>query len=365
MKTIAALMSAACPRQLVSGQSSQRLLSTSMTTRKLSIKHALWVTVAAVLGIAVLGYVRWSELAGTSLDGALVVKHPESGRSNEVPNAAPAASLAAVPVSGVAQAGKGTPPAKLQANMVNWDRFPGGLMPATARALREQDGRAAYELVSLIEACERLPESMERTRQHLTEMQAQRILKPSDQRWTTQYLNAMQQDLAQCQAVSGDRKALRRQLLEVAPRDRVEGAGMALFLEGLERPDVLAQVLREAEAGDGLAVKQVALGVLPAASPLQREAARDALVRGAQDPALNADPIDNLQRHLRALERHVAVEVARADPGNAAKAAAADTAYVGGVAPKLHPSSDPQVRALADQYLAALKRRQMAQQSAG
>jgi len=61
----------------------------------------------------------------------------------------------------------------------------------------------------------------------------------------------------------------------------------------------------------------------------------------------------------------VAVEVARADPGNAAKAAAADTAYVGGVAPKLQPSSDPQVRALADQYLAVLKRRQMAQQSGG
>lgn len=336
-----------------------------MSTRQLRIKHALWVAVAAVLGIAVLGYVRWSELTGTPLDGALVVKHPASGLSNEVPKAEPPAALATAPNSRAAHADKGTPPAKLQANMVDWDRFPGGLMPASARAVREQDGRAAYELVRLIEACERLPESMEQTRQHLTEMQAQRILKPSDQRWTTHYLNAMQQDLAQCQALSGDRKALRRQLLEVALLDRVEGAGMALFLEGLERPDVLAQVLREAEAGDGWAVKELALGILPAASPLQREAARDALVRGAQDPALNSDPIDNLQRHLRALERHVAVEVARADPGNAAKAAAADRAYVGGAAPKLLPSSDPQVRALADQYLVALKKRMQSQQVGG
>lgn len=293
------------------------------------------------------------------------VQQPASNVLNDVPHArTPTAASGPGPV-GEAQGTTGAAGVEARATMVDWSRFPGGLMPASARAVREQDGRAAYELVSLIETCERLPESMERTRQHLTEMQAQRILKPSDQRWTARYLNGMQQDLAQCQALSGDRKALRRQLLEVALLDQVSGAGMGLFREGIDRPDVLVQVLREAEAGDGSAFAVLAEGILPMASPLQRDAARDALVRGAQDPALNADPFDNLQRHLRALERHVAVEVARADPGNAAKAAAADTAYVGGVAPKLQPSSDPQVRALADQYLAVLKRRQMAQQSGG
>lgn len=241
--------------------------------------------------------------------------------------------------------------------MAEWSRYPSGLMAAVDQAVRRQDGPSAYDLARILEACAQLPEKLERTRRQMSDMQAQRVLQPADRSWTEQLLTAMQQDQAHCQALSGDVKALRRQLLEVAVRGGVEGSGMDLLAEGIEEPWVLRQVLREAESGDGFGLRKLAKGDIPQATRLQRDAARDALVRGARDPALNGDRVDGLQLHLEAVERRIAMEESRADPANATKAATADRAYRGEGAPLLQPTTDPQVRALADQYLAAVMRR--------
>ncbi len=251
-------------------------------------------------------------------------------------------------------------PPKSLVTLADWSRYPSGLMVAVNEALQQQDGLAAYELVRILRDCAGLPEYMEGVRANFADMQTRGILKQDSRHLADMFLASMQRDQAHCQTLTGDSKILRRQLLQVAVRAGVHGSGMSLLSDGIEVPWVTQQVLREAEAGHGLALQTLANGDIPQATRLQRDAARDALVRGAQDPALNVDPFDNLQRHLVAVERHVAVEVARADPGNADKATAADAAYAGKGAPKLKPSTDPQVRALADQYLAALKKRQTA-----
>ncbi|HLO93360.1 MAG TPA: hypothetical protein VK195_03520 [Burkholderiaceae bacterium] len=247
--------------------------------------------------------------------------------------------------------------------LADWKLYPGGLMAAADQALRQKEGKQAYELVRIVDACDGLQVRLEGTRQNFADLQTQGILKPSDRHLAESLLASMQRDQAHCQALHGDLKGLRRQLLEVAVRAGVEGSGVALLLSGVEEPWVTSQVLREAEGGDGMALRMLASGDLPQAKRLQREAARDAFVRGAQDPDLRSDASARIQQHLAAVERHAAVEDWRAEPANAAKAAAADAAYVGKGAPQLQGSTDPQVRALADQYLVALKKRLLAKGS--
>ncbi len=319
----------------------------------------IWILAGAALGALVLfGVMPWKAEAPPRPASIDPVRH-DAG-TGPMPTASgipPAPGLAAdVPSTAIATS---RPPASSQvrANLAEWSRYPSGLMGAADQALRRQDGPGAYDLVRILEACARLPEKLERTRQQVSDMQARRALEPADRSWTEQLLTAMQQDQAHCQALTGDVKVLRRQLLEVAVRAGVEGSGMDLLTDGVEEPWVMRQVLREAESGDGFGLRKLAKGDIPQATRLQRDAARDALVRGARDPALNGDPVDGLQMHLDAVERRIAMEESRADPTNATKAATADRAYRGEGAPLLQPTTDPQVRALADQYLAAVKRR--------
>ncbi|WP_269630634.1 hypothetical protein [Pelomonas sp. BJYL3] len=244
--------------------------------------------------------------------------------------------------------------------LTDWSRYPSGLMAALDQAVREQDGPAAYELVRILQRCERLPQDMERMRQQLSDLQTQGILMHKDRSFMDLLLSTMQQDHSHCQALSGDLKQRRRQLLEVAVRQGVDGAGMALFSAGVREPWVTRQVLREAERGDDAALAVLALGEIAHASRLQREAAGDALLRSASEPA--ADPAEDrrLRRSLEEIARQRLLQAWQADPGNPAKSAAAKAAYLGESVPPMQGSTDAQVLALADQYFAALTRRRRA-----
>lgn len=270
-----------------------------------------------------------------------------------------AAAPATVPSSGSTAAAS----AVAAVTLADWKRYPGGLMAAADQALRQQSGKQAYELVRIIDACGGLPARLERTRQNLADLQTQGILKPNDRQLAETLLASMQRDQAQCQVLSGDLKGLRRQLLEVAVRAGIDGSGVALLPSGVEEPWVTTQALREAEGGEGMALRMLASGDLPQASRMQRDAAREALRLGARNPDLRAEDVFRIQQHLEAVERHAAVEDWRADPNNPAKAAAADAAYVGKSAPHLQAATDPQVRTLADQCLLALERRLSGQES--
>lgn len=291
----------------------------------------------------------------------------DQGRPRDVSvavNAASGVMSSQAQTVGPAEAGQSmsrvAAPSKPVITLADWSRYPSGLLVAAEQVIGRRDGAEAYALVGILEDCARLPKKLEETRQQLAELNARRTLTPGDRQWTNRLMNLMQQDQAHCQVLTGDLKALRRQLLEVAVRAGVEGSGVDLWSDGNEEPWVGRQVLREAEAGDAAALRKLALGDISQATRLQRDAARDALVRGARDSSLNEELFDNVQSHLNLVERHVAVEEWRADVHNAAKAAAADAAYTGRGAPKLQPSTDMQVRALADQYLEALKKRRAA-----
>lgn len=174
-------------------------------------------------------------------------------------------------------------------------------------------------------------------------------------------LATLQRNNAFCQALSGDLKARRLQLLEVAVRAGIDGSGMDLLLAGNSEPWVTAQVRREAESGDILALRQLATVQIPPATRLQLDAARDAIVRAARDAELQGDPRNKMDDYLASVERQVALEAWALDQNNPTKRAIAKAAYQGNGAPKVEPSTDPQVTALSTRYLEALKKRRRAE----
>lgn len=333
-------------------------------TMEVSLRHRklVWaLAIAAVLVFAGLRMVRWT---GTQ-PLAEVPDTPVGDKGAATPPAAWASSPWAVQSLKASTLEQGTssrasgaaPPTAM--GMADWTRYPGGLMAGMDQALQQQDGRGAYELVRILARCAGLSEEMERSRQLLSDMQTQGLLKQGDRHLTDTILSSMQRDQAHCQTLAGDLQGKRRQLLEVAARQGVEGAGMSLYADGVHEPWVMRQVLREAELGQDTALTVLALGDVPQASRLQRDAARDVLVRGVSDLSMNSPADRYLQRSLDRVASQVALEAWKADPGNTAKTAVAKAAYLGQGAPALQPSTDPEVRALSDQYLAALKRRRV------
>ncbi|HLO95744.1 MAG TPA: hypothetical protein VK195_15635, partial [Burkholderiaceae bacterium] len=169
-----------------------------------------------------------------------------------------------------------------------------------------------------------------------------------------------QRDQAHCQTLTGDPRLQRRQLLEVAARQGVDGAGMTLYLAGVAEPWVTQQVLREAERGHEMALDALASGELPQATRLQRDAAAEALLRSAEQPSANPVAARRLRDRLASIARQRVKEAWLADPGNPARIAAAKAVYQGEPVPPLQATADPQVRSLADRYLDTLRKRQAA-----
>lgn len=310
---------------------------------------------------------------GWGLSKVLVVSAPgENARGtadqtlNEpAPGAVRFAAASAVPVPMTSAQGQDRQAgARASATyLTDWSRYPSGLMAALDQAIRNEDGLAAYELVRILQRCERLPQELERTRQQLSDLQATGILKQQDRRFMDLLLPAMQRDHSHCQELTGDLRHQRRQLLEVAVRQGVDGAGMTLLSDGVREPWVMRQVLREAEDGDDAALAVLALGEIAQASRLQRDAAGDALLRSASEPAASPPEKRRLQRWLDEIARQRVMQAWQLDTGNPAKSEAAKAAYLGEGVHPLQRSTDARVLALADQYFTALKKRKLAQGS--
>lgn len=240
------------------------------------------------------------------------------------------------------------------------DRYPSGLGTAANQALQTADGKQAASIANDLGTCAGIQGSLRSLQASLnqtSDLGSRQILQ---QQWKVR-----QQDAAYCQAVPGDINALRAKLLSLAVDQGVDGAGTDLaLLGGNGQVSVMRQVLKEMEGGHARALNLVADGLISAASPLQVAAARDAIVRGASDPDLRGPAGPGLEKDLNFMQRQASVDAWKADPQSSAKLSAARTAWSsehGGT--PLAPSTEPQVRALSDQYLTALKRRMAAQGS--
>ncbi len=240
------------------------------------------------------------------------------------------------------------------------DRYPSGLGTAADQALQTADGKRAASIANDLATCTGIQSSLRGLQASLnqtSDLGSRQILQ---QQWKVR-----QQDAAYCQAVPGDINALRAKLLSLAVDQGVDGAGTDLaLLGGYGQASVMRQVLKEMEGGHARALNLVADGFIAAASPLQVAAARDAIVRGASDPDLQGPTGPGLEKDLNFMQRQASVDTWKADPQNSAKLSAARTAWSGEHGgTQLTPSTEPQVRALADQYLSALKKRMAAQGS--
>lgn len=294
---------------------------------------------------------EWRGAGGAS--SAQVTSRDPSQASNPVAGAAPAAT-------GPSHGPMSMPDEALAT--IPWHRYPSGMPAAAELALQKRDAGQAYAVAADLQVCQGMGAALRALESQLnrtTDAARRQLLQ---QQWTVR-----QKDAAYCQAIPGDVGALRLQLLALAVQQEVPGSGTDLALAGQGgQPAVMKQVLHEMALGQVRALSMVADGMVAAATPLQVAAARDALVRGARDPALQGPGGPELEKELDFLQRHAAVDAWKADPGNGGKREAASRAWTdpqGGA--RLEPSTDPEVRALADQYLAALKRRSKAGQGGG
>lgn len=240
-------------------------------------------------------------------------------------------------------------------------RYPQGLAPLVGDAIQRQDGRLAMELAQALSRCERVLRMQSQLRESMQNEAA-----PPNRQILHNAHEALQREQATCQAVGGDGASLRRQLLQTAAKAGESGASFELFLLGESGQPVMQQLVLDGERGDRQSLRIVASGLAAAATPLQIAAAKDAFVRGAGMSDLPQGLRDELISDLDFLNRQGLAEALKVDSPQAGKLAAARQAWTQEqVGMTLVPSMDPQVRALADQYLAALKRRQKAQQGGG
>ncbi|HLO94680.1 MAG TPA: hypothetical protein VK195_10200 [Burkholderiaceae bacterium] len=244
--------------------------------------------------------------------------------------------------------------------LIPWDRYPSGLGTAAGQALQTGDGERAASIANDLGVCVGIQSSLQSLQASLNQTSNLGSRQILQQQWKVR-----QQDASYCQAVPGDINVLRAKLLSLAVDQGVDGAGTDLaLLGGRAQENVMRQVLKDMEGGHARALNLVADGLIAAASPLQVAAARDAVVRGASDKDLQGTTGPELEKDLDFMQRHATVDAWKADPQNSAKLYAARTVWSdehGGT--RLAPSADPQVRALADKYLAALKKRKAAQGS--
>ncbi|MDL5030703.1 hypothetical protein QRD43_02195 [Pelomonas sp. APW6] len=209
------------------------------------------------------------------------------------------------------------------------------------------------ELAQALSRCERVLRMQSQLRESMQNEAA-----PPNRQILHNAHEALQREQATCQAVGGDGASLRRQLLQTAAKAGESGASFELFLLGESGQPVMQQLVLDGERGDRQSLRIVASGLAAAATPLQIAAAKDAFVRGAGMSDLPQGLRDELISDLDFLNRQGLFEALKVDSPQAGKLAAARQAWTQEqVGMTLVPSMDPQVRALADQYLVALKKR--------
>lgn len=242
---------------------------------------------------------------------------------------------------------------------IPWKRYPSGMQAAADMALQGRDGKQAFAVAKDLQVCQGMGDSL-----RLLQLTLNNSGDAASRQLLQQQWKVRQQDAAFCQAVPGDLGALRARLLAVAVEQGMEGSGTDLALAGQRsHPAVMKQVLKEMESGHDRALALVGSGLISAASPLQVAAARDAIVRGAHDPDLEGPDGPGLAKDLDFMQRQATVDAWKADPQNTARLEAARKAWTDNPSQSgtpLAPSTDPQVRVLADQYLMALKKRHAA-----
>lgn len=207
-------------------------------------------------------YLIWSGLGGV----------PEEGGRGVVRNAG-ASSMAASPsnkslppvidVSSIAQpapqeassaAGRDAAPKLKVRGQLDWSRYPGTLQDQVEKALSNRDGKMAADLAAKLKTCDRNARMLEVAGSQGGESGST----PSLQAIRNERLQEYQRQIAICQSVVGDQKQVRMRLLDVAVEQKFVGAANQLFNLGVRRPDVLQQVVRDAQEGDLASISDVA-----------------------------------------------------------------------------------------------------------
>lgn len=137
---------------------------------------------------------------------------------------------------------------------LNWNLYPGTMQDQVQKALTDQNGPMAADLAAKLHECalNAMTHASNSSRGGLSHGA------PAIQAILNARRQEQQRQIAACQAVVGDHRQVRLQLLNVAMEQKVFGAANASFLAGVRTSDVVKQIVYEAREGHLGAIYHVA-----------------------------------------------------------------------------------------------------------
>ena len=138
---------------------------------------------------------------------------------------------------------------------LNWGMYTGTMQDQVQKALADRNGPMAADLAAKLWDCFVHGMQLEYASSNGGDSGGD----PAVQAVRKEQLQEYQRQVSACQAISGDHRQVRLQLLNVAVEQKVVGAANASFQSGVRTPDVLKMLVRDSTQGDLYSMVQVAL----------------------------------------------------------------------------------------------------------
>lgn len=126
---------------------------------------------------------------------------------------------------------------------LDWNKYPGTLDSQIHRVLDSHDGQLAMDVAAKLWECKVATLMLDPAYSSPSE-------DPGIRAATVERTQKYQRINADCQTIAGDRDQWRLRVLDVAIEQKIAGAAVESFNQGVRRPDVLQSVVQDAQAGD-------------------------------------------------------------------------------------------------------------------
>lgn len=167
------------------------------------------------------------------------------------PNQASAGGLANATVD---NAQKKIPVNPLIGRVLDWNKYPGTLDSQIHRVLDSHNGEMALDVAAKLWKCKFVAGMLDSA--YASQKSSSEDMAMQESR--LRVIQNAQRENADCQTVAGDRDQWRLRVLDVAIEQKMAGAAIESFNQGVRRPEVIQRVVQDAQAGDIKSLTDVA-----------------------------------------------------------------------------------------------------------
>jgi hypothetical protein len=179
---------------------------------------------------------------------------------------------------------KKTPTTPSIGRSLDWNKYPGTLDSQIHRVLDSHNGEMALDVAAKLWNCKFVAGVLDSA--YASQKSSSEDMARQESR--LRVIQNTQRENADCQTVAGDRDQWRLRVLDVAIEQKMAGAAIESFNQGVRRPEVIQRVVQDAQAGDINSLTNVAYhkaATFDISADTQR-AIRYALVLASQDPVV-------------------------------------------------------------------------------